>query len=109
MGGYFLEEPPEGDSAHADSVVEDIGGIGVFSAQLDQLPHQPIGLIHGQLIPSRDSGVDAIVAIVMNFRLQVRLGAIVMGDADAQISLFHVCFLPFCSSLGTSIVYQKMR
>jgi hypothetical protein len=38
----------------------------------------------------------------MNFRLHVAPGAIVIGDDDAQVSFFHVCFLPFCSSLGTS-------
>lgn len=35
----ILEDTPEGDMALADGAVEGIGTIGIFGAELDQLPH----------------------------------------------------------------------
>lgn len=86
----ILEETPEGDLAFTDGVVEHIRLVGVLATELDQLPHQLIGFSYGQLIPSRNCGMDAIVTVVMDFGSET-LG-IVVGDADAQISLFHVLY-----------------
>ena len=102
MGGYFLQNSPEGDPAFADGVVEEVGAEGVLRAQLDQFPHQQVSFVYAQLVKGRDGRVHSVIAEVMNFRLHVAPGAIVIGDDDAQVSFFHVRFLPFCSSLGTS-------
>ena len=81
----ILEESPEGDLALTDSVVEHISPIGVFTAELDQLPHQPIGFIYGQLIPSRDGRMVSIVAIVVNIGSDAFGG--VVGDAALAFRL----------------------
>ena len=39
VGGYFLQNSPEGDPALADRVVVHIGVVGVLSTELNQLPH----------------------------------------------------------------------
>ena len=85
----ILEDSPESHLPGADGVVEVIGLEGVLSTQLDQLPHQLISFNRGQLIPRRSIGLISSGAEVMNVRFDIDLGAIVVGDADAQISLFH--------------------
>ncbi len=86
----ILEEAPEDDPALANCIVEHIGDIGVFRAQFDQLPHQLISFIHSQLVSGGNYGMDTIITIVADIWLNINFGAIVVGNADADISLFHV-------------------
>ena len=92
----IIEDSPESDLPGADGIIEPIRLIGVLRTEFNQLPHQPIGFINGQLIKSGNNRMYAIVAIVVNAGRESAV--VVIGDADAQIS-FHVCFLPFCSLL----------
>ena len=108
----ILEDTIEGDPALADSVVEPIDGVGILCAQLDQFPHQLVSFVHRQLIPGGYTRVYTVIAKVVDFRFHINLGAIVVGDGDAHVSLFHVHFLPFCSLLEhlyNSIDYNKLQ
>jgi len=96
----ILEFSPEGDMALTDGVVELIGAVSVLRTQLDQFPHQLVSFVHRQLIPSGHTRMHTIITVVVDFRLNPL--SRVVGDGDAQKSLVHVRFLPFCSSLGTS-------
>ena len=94
----ILEVIEEHNAPGADSVIIDIRGIGVLTAQPYQLPHQPVGFVYSQLF--KYGVVDTITTVIGCFRLNVVVR--VVGNTDADVS-FHVRFLPFCSSLGTPI------
>ena len=85
----------------ANRIIIHIRGIAVLAAQFDQLPHQLIGLKGGQLIKGGYARMGIVTTVVMNYGIQIL--DVVVGNGDADESLIHVPFLPFCSLLGTLI------
>lgn len=102
MADFILQDSPETYFPGANGVLEHIGFIMVFTAQLDQLPHQLIGFIYGQLILGKNSLIIALMPIIENTGRNVLARKI--GNADVQISLFHDCLLPFRSSWNNYII-----
>ena len=88
---------PEGDLAGADGIVVPIGSVAVLATQCDQLPHPQVGFINAH-VPAADSRLITLAEVVMHIGSDT-LGGVV-GDADANVSVLHVHFLPFCSLLG---------
>lgn len=106
----ILEFTVEGDMAFTDGVVVPIGVVGILRTQLDQFPHQLVSFVHRQLIPGGHTRMYTIIPVVMDFRLD-SLGGVV-GNGDAQKSVLHVRFLPFCSlleHLKYSRSYRKLQ
>lgn len=85
----------------ANRVIIHIRGIAILTAQLDQLPHQLISLKGGQLIKGGYARMRIVIAVEVNYGIQSL--DVVVGNGDADESLIHVPFLPFCSLLGTLI------
>ena len=99
--GTSLQLAPEGDFPGGDGIVEPVSLVGVLAAQFDQLPHQLISFGRGQLVPRGRIGIIASGTEVVDIGSNTGMG--IVGDADVDVSLFHVRFLPFCSLLGTLI------
>ena len=91
--------------ALADAIVVGVGAEGILTAKLNQLPHQHVGFFNGQLVEGGSIGPLAIIAIVMHFGLH-GLGGVV-GDGDADVSLIHGVYLPFCSSWNILSIAEK--
>lgn len=96
--GPFLQLTEVSYVALANGVVVGVGAEGILSTEPDQLPHHHIGFLNCQLIEGGSIGPLAVVAIVVHFGLH-ELGGVV-GDGDADVSLIHGVYLPFCPLLG---------